>query len=389
MDISRDAPSPLLRVPQSPPAAASQWRVGQILEAVVRPPGPDGPTLQIGRETIAVRGELQLPAGERVQLQVMAVRPELSLSLVRSPGLDTLAESSRSLLPRQAPISNVATALQAVLNNAQARDALSPPVRAAAEALMASLPGPEAVSRPEGLRAALLNSGLFLENKLAAAVSGTTPPVDAVRGDNKALLANLLNHVFRALTAQPRSSQGGEQPPPNPARPSPPPPPSVRLPVTAEPGQVLTELGRQADAALARIQTLQIGLVAQETQPPWMFEIGVRNNNDTDVLQFLLDKEQTPGEEADKAWTLQLSFDFRELGPLHCKLVLRGTQVSANWWAERQDTAAEVGNQLPLLTERLRELGLEVGGMRCVHGKPPKAADPDRSDGGRLLDERA
>ena len=387
--IPRDAAQLLLRgSAMTLPQTAAQWRVGQVLEAVVRDSAGGQTNLQIGRETLSVRSEAPLRAGERVRLEITALRPEVTVTLQRTGAADPLSEASRALLPRQMPANHVLAGLQGVLADPPRAQALPAEVRTAGEALLRAVPEASSLSRPTAVRQAVENSGVYFEHKVAALQAGTAPPA-VLQGDVKGLLGNFLNHVFRALTTQPRSSQGGEHPPPAAARPAPPTPAAAPPPAAVDTGALLAELARQADGALARVQTTQINLLVQDGQPPWLFELPVRHGDDVDVLQLLLDREGDGAGDGERAWSVRLSFDFRELGPLHCLVVLRGGEVTTSWWAERQATAGLVDEHLSRLAERMRELGLDVGGMRCVHGKPPAAAVEGTTPGGRLLDERA
>ena len=379
-----------MRITASNAAATMRgWRVGQVLDAVVREVSPDRATLQVGRATFTIRPQTALHTGEVLQLQVRSVRPEPMVAIVRPDSANPLAEGSRALLPRQVPVTQVLAELQTLLADPARQRILPEPVRTAASALLQSIPTSGQLGREDGLRQALGDSGIFLERKIAALGTGTGP-VTALQGDVKGLLASFLNHVFRALSAQPRSGQGGEHPPPDINRPQPPPTATPRLTAGQDTAAVLSELARQADGALARMQLLQLSHLSQEGGSPWLFELPVRSGGELQLLQFMLERgPATEGGNGDKAWTVRLSFDFRPLGPLHCTVTLRGSEVTTSWWAERPGTASLVDAQLDVLAGSLNDLGLTVGGMRCVHGRPPGAElRPDRNEGG-LVNERA
>jgi len=376
---------PSLRLALPAGAESRAWRVGQVLTALVRSSGPDSAILRINGQNIEAATTRPLPQGQVLQLEVAALSPRVTLRpATPDAGQALLNAAQRVLLPRQAPLDN----LVQTLVRAGDQDRLPPAVRDAVNALLRAIPASGELSQESRIRDLFRNSGLLFEQKLQQIVRQQASP-DQLAGDQKGLLANLLRQLFGALQERPRSTEGGRHTPPGAAQPAQSANVRAPLPLPRDVNTLLGLLARQTDGALARVQLSQVNLLAGEIQLPWLVEIPVRDGDRTDALRLLLDREPQQGEnDAERGWTVRLSLDNADLGGLHCTVTLRGRTVSTNWWAERRDTATRVDTQLQLLATRLEALDLTVGGMRCVHGRPPEPPRP-ASTSGALFNERA
>ncbi len=373
--------------PQSPDRS---WRVGQVLRALIREPTTSGQTrLAIGNRVFALDGMEQLPVGQRVRVLVEALEPQLRLRLLPSSAPNTIGrqDALRELLPRQQAASGLLAAAAAVREDPARLQALPAGVRDALAEFWTRLPDAARIQRPEGLRAALQDSGLLFEHRLFGIARGLLP-ANTLDGDMKGQLAQLLNRVFQALTARPGSLPAGERPPSGIGPGQPVHPVNVSLPPPAQAGELLSELARHAEGALARVQTLQVGLLTTDGGFPWWVELPVKDGKQADVLQVGVNRD-ADGSGGKEAWTVQLAFDFRGWGPVHCTITLQGSRVGTSWWAEQAATARLIDGHLHLLQERLGQLGVTVGGLRCVHGSPPRSPSPSGTEGGGLIDERA
>lgn len=446
--------SGVLRVAESASAGSTRsWQTGQVLDAMVRTATANGrATLQVGGEQIQARTEQTLQAGERVQVQV--VRQEggsLTLRILPPEASREATDAMRQLLPRQTSgaglLANVA---QTVNQPTGAMRSLPEPLQQALRTFWQALPDSTQVSRSDGLRQAVADSGLQLERRLLAIGAGQEPP-NVVRTDQKGQLSNLLSQVFRALDARPQQRGGEQQPPPQPRltpvtaprppaplqpappsplatvlpqagqssgtpsliagtdRPSPPasgnvvpppgpqsrgiappPPPIATLSGLSGAGEMLTELARQTDSTMARLQLTQLSLLTSEALPLF-FELPIRDGRQVDLIRFHLE-QQSGGrdQEDDKTWRVMLSFNFEGLGPMHTVVHLSPDAVATTWWAEQESTVRFLENHLETLEERLQEKGFRVANMSCMHGQPPTpGTSPTTGPRRGLLDEEA
>ncbi len=392
------APSATLVV--SRPSAGA-WQVGQILQATVLGPGAQGGVqLELAGRVFTAQSAVNLPPGVRIALEVTRNDGPVVLKLLTAPAGDdppatdraqAEAQAWREALPRQQPLANLIGELTRQAQGARAGnpDGALPP---AARQLLAAVPEAGQVMTPEGTQRALADSGLFLESKLARAVTAGDAP--SIASDLKAVLlkaqAELPRPVAPADTAPapPASSPvpTGEQPATR----------SAPQPLPLPAGEALPEaqaragadLARSVDGALARIQVNQLtSLAGGQALPVFVFELPVRQGERTDVLQLRIAQEDGGADAAGAhPWSVSLNFDFEEFGPVTARLMLAAGQVSASFWAGRPATAELFERHLAQLQGRLEIAGVKVGRLAVLAGAAPA---PDAAGAPGLLDVRA
>ena len=182
------------------------WQVGQILNALVLARQPGG---QISLRIQDTEVQAQAPAslsvspGQTLRLQVESTgdQPVLRVIQETSPQ-QVIAASLRAALPRQGAMTALLANL-AVLEQA-ALPGLPRTLTELARQVLSQLPTPEMLSRPDGLTQAVTDSGLFLEAKLAQALTKGEPP--AIATDLKAGFLRLLS-TLRDVVQSPPSPQ--------------------------------------------------------------------------------------------------------------------------------------------------------------------------------------
>jgi len=393
--------SSLALQPQTAGGALRAWTTGQILEATVVRQALDGTvTLRVGGQEVQARTGLNLAVDQPLTLQVAQSGTQTVLRVLHvsntapAPHPTTLAQTSgqtpeatltqawRKVLPREgdlrpllAQLANTATATTA------GQAALPGPVVAALKQFASRLPALETLTAPAGLKRAVSDSGLFLEARLAQALTDNTVPTP--QNDIKANLLRLVAQL-RSLTTAPTSATAtpalGAEPPIDPA-----------LPV----------LLRHADAALARIEQNQLAVLTggpQTTtllaaQAPlltqWTLDMPVHDSRYTGVLELHIEEQDARATAGDTPtpWNVWLHFDFEQLGKVHARVTLQGEAVSATLWAEHADTATLFQQHLTALEGALRHAGLVPTGVRCQTGTPPRTEAPSVPNS--ILDERA
>ncbi len=385
------------------PAALKSWQVGQILSATVAGVSPNGSvTLRINNLLLNAQTSLALQTGQTLKLEVArgGEQPLLKIALPPSPQ-DVQAQTLRSALPRQLPLAPLLANLGAVAARLQnASDPAGKELAQLARQVMDGLAGKADVSQGVGLKQAVLNSGVFLEAKLAAALaSGTRLPT----GDLKAGLLRLLTGLQaqtagssgpaeRAATdtAAGRSAPSATPPPPlRGGQPQPQASANTTL-ANATLSAATTEIVRQTEGALARLQLSQVASLPSEQQPQrlWTLELPVQHDQRTDLFQLRIE-EETSGSARDNTtpWSVMLAFDLPSLGPVHARILVNGPQVSATLWAEHPSTAALFNAQLEELRAGLQRAGMLVGRIACTEGSP--AAPPATPGNTPLVDTRA
>lgn len=347
-------------------ATMSDWRVGQLLQATVDSLSPDGAiTLRLGTQLLEGRSNLPLRPGQTLTLQVTQTGTPVALRIVSdaAAGADSINRALRQVLPRQGEIRPL---LDGLTGAVRAPGSLPPAVAAFANRLLSSLPDIQTLVVPGELKQALHDSGLFLEAHLARDSA-------APERDLKAMLLQLQG-MLRNVAATPVRHDL---------------PSSVSPTPDDADTQTATALQHRTDAALARVVMNQIDSLPRDASAtaPLVVELPLRWNDQPAMLRLHIEpndmarheKNATPG------WSVWLSLEPGDLGPVHCRLQLRGEQVSATFWAEREATADLFQENLGKLESGFQHDGLTPQLLRCHTGRPPLPT-LRRSD---ILDERA
>jgi len=149
-------------------------------------------------------------------------------------------------------------------------------------------------------------------------------------------------------------------------------------------GHLRTDLLRQAETALARIQLHQLASHPRDGERgilEWLLELPVRRGDDIDLWSMHIAREDrdsaTQKPETRHRWSVQLAFDLPGLGPVQAQVTLAGERVSTRFWTGREDTLPLFREHLQKLQHMLGNAGLEVGALDCVPGPmPARAAAP-------------
>ncbi|MCH5519736.1 flagellar hook-length control protein FliK [Pseudomonas syringae] len=353
------------------------------------------------------------------------VQGNQALNFVALPGrFDQLAVAQQlsAQQNRQGSLDTLINALQNLQSGSptSTSPAISAPLQASINQLLADLPDVEQMTTPKGVAQALNASGVFLEARLLAGLNPAQQLPD-MKANLMRLIAQILpglpdnmsygaaaasNTLARTMPNAIRNALGTLGLVAARTQPSIFPLPS-RTVSGGEKEDDLEILLKLAAAAVSRLQSHQLGGLEQTrtnadgTQvTTWQLEVPMRNAHDIVPLQVKVQREDTPDQDAaedrdgieikdtrEKLWKVDLAFDLEPLGPLqvHAQL-LRGT-LSSQLWAERPDSAALIEHELGYLRERLIACGLAVGELACSHGAPPSG--PRTALEQRWIDENA
>jgi len=385
----------------------SEWRIGAILQAVVvRTPNGSGGDLWLamGNQRYPARlasgnsGNGAVPAdGEKLTLRVLRNSPVLALETLQSTNAEEAAESAvtsdalRRHVPRQASPAPLLSNLAWLARSGNAADALPAAVTQAVNRLWQALPDVTTLADPKGLQTAIARSGTFLEAALAGSTD-TRATGAAVALDLKALLLDL-SKTLRDQGARPSAAMSDAS--------SPAPMPGARGPLTSlpaapatlavldAPSQQMNELAKQADGALSRLTTVQITNTPQDTAAiqSMLVELPVRHEDRASVLRLRIDHNNArKNEYAGDSWTVEAAMDLGAIGALHARVTLQGHRIGVQLRAESAGVVESLAARVGELESMLREAGLEVDRVVCLHGMPAGEAGTRLN---RLLDVRA
>ncbi|HHK73528.1 MAG TPA: flagellar hook-length control protein FliK [Rhizobiales bacterium] len=320
--------------------------------------------------TGAKPGQMDNPARAQGSL-----RGEALPILKSGSGLQVVVSKAiKSAITYQNSLSGVFAEARQLLN--VSGDSLPDKVGNALKALLAlRLSGHEKISATD-IKQAFSRSGIFMENRQAG--GSLQEGSDA---DLKSALVRLRGVLRNWLGAKARPLPPPETrvlPPFKKGRPQGQPP---RAPVV-DGGAALPEAGRvllgEVRAALSRLTLLQAASLpshgdgnSQRANLEWNFEVPFRLGNETAIAQFRIDSEAEGDTASDeRRWSIEVSLDSPETGPVHAALGLRGNSLRVNLWAVREDILNLFRSQKGLLKAALEEKGLEGGNISFHKGAP-------------------
>lgn len=363
--------------PISTASGLPEWPAGTRLLAEVLPGGNQGPPLlRLGGHTVSVAASPQpLRAGQWLLLEVTQAGPQPILRLLANASAD-LSDRLRTLLPARQPMSESLGALLSQAGRDTQGGRLPAESAAALADLRAAIPAAMRLGDARSLASAILNSGLFLEARLAG---GTELPAQ----DLKALLLRLLG----TLPRRDRDSDPQAGLAPTPA--------TSASPLEAQARTLLGPLR----SALAEIEWQQWAAGLDESGSGnnplgrlMEFALPVHLGAGYAVwrLQIELDRE-APGSHAEArkpgGWRARLALELPRLGALQVWCQAEGERLSLRLWSRDPTVVAELDRHLPRLEAGLRTAGLAPTLLQACEGAPDwPSPGPPRSD---LVDERA
>ena len=449
MEINGPPPSSPLSARQAQ-SAISAWQIGQIFRAVVvKQNSPQSVILQVNQQQLQAETSVPLSTGQRLELNVVQLgdKPVLQARLLTpapatpsastttpstAAGTQTAATTSTTppaphpqtqsqtqntsiqlqannlmklALPKQASMTSLLANIAWLNNPATRLPPLPSPVLTIIKQLYNNLPTKEKLTNSAEVKQSVLNSGIFMENKLkkiAKPEGGgktsqalqqslqTTPNTTQAGTDLKSTLLRLLSAIQNTKQATPSQAPHTAQASQALTPPLPYTPPTLRgnapqpqkkmeanLPAALGNLQLLLlELGKQSEATLARTQLHQAASLPgnEQSGQSLAFELPIRNNQQIDVFDIVIEEEkqnQHDDEEQRHTWSVSLAFDLEGLGPLHAKLRLVENKVSSLFWAEREETTQLLNQHLANLSQRYHQAGLEATELHCFNGAPP------------------
>jgi hypothetical protein len=415
-------PSAPAAQPATPVQAATTTPAQVVATAAMAAPAPwSQPT----NGTASPPHPSQLPSGAASQapstaqpttLRVAMAPPGLGAQTQAGPPTATQTASPRGLagpllgpaLARQDSLAPLLANMRALANGSVSIALPKPLLTLIDRVLGQAIPVERKAVTAPVLKAAIQNSGLFLESRQAE--GRALPP----GGDLKANLQSLRTSLAPLLEAlslpQATKAEAGKTPaetntlqpaPEQAARPAPPrrdgaliPQPIAEPSLSAgeKPLAIVETLLEQTDAALDRIKLAQYASLPPEgpraeAQPSqrWLTELPLAFHNGAAMLPLQIEKEP-PRRDADGAagplWRVRFALDVEPMGPLQGVVTLQGRSVGITLWAEREETSRLLRGASPGLEAALIDAQFENGTID-IHTGQPRVAQPTA---GQFLD---
>lgn len=319
----------------------SNWRVGQVLNALVVDRMPSGNVLlNVGGREFVTPLDLPVQPGTRLQLEVQQTQPQLTLKV-----LGNGSNSSPSQLTQLASQSSQ----QSLLSSATAFSVDAKP--SSLSSLLVALSTPSAqpalralVSQAPAL--ASLISALSSHSLQATALSGGA--ISAAIGRS-----GLFNEANLAMDRGSRASSSsktqlsqlqkliGELSTTN---------------LNAESRASLSTLSDLTNAALANLTQQQLISMPQDTgSQRWCFGIPMVHEGSLVDLNMVIERDEKNGESsnAEAIWRVDLSLSLPEVGPLRVLVTMRGREVSLVFNSDSSQVRGLVDASFGQLKERM------------------------------------
>lgn len=350
----------------------SNWRVGQVLNALVVDRMPSGNVLlNVGGREFVTPLDLPVQAGTRLHLEVQQVQPQVTLKVLTN---------AREGTPSQLTPSTTQVSQQSLLSSSTAFsvDAKPSPL----SSLLVALATPSAqpalralISQAPAL--ASLISALSSQSLQATALSGGALAAAVGR-------SGLFNEANLAVDRSSRASSSsktqlaqiqkliGELPTTN---------------LNTEVRASLSTLSDLTNAALANLTHQQLISMPQDTgSQRWCFGIPLAYEGRLVDLNMVIERDEKNGESsnAEALWRVDLSLTLPEIGPLRVLVTMRGREVSVVFNSDSSQVRGLVDASFGQLKERMILNDFRVTSItaQAMTEVPTAEKDASQSSGG-------
>lgn len=350
----------------------SNWRVGQVLNALVVDRMPSGNVLlNVGGREFVTPLDLPVQAGTRLHLEVQQVQPQVTLKVLTN---------AREGTPSQLTPSTTQVSQQSLLSSSTAFsvDAKPSPL----SSLLVALATPSAqpalralISQAPAL--ASLISALSSQSLQATALSGGALAAAVGR-------SGLFNEANLAVDRSSRASSSsktqlaqlqkliGELPTTN---------------LNTEVRASLSTLSDLTNAALANLTHQQLISMPQDTgSQRWCFGIPLAYEGSLVDLNMVIERDEKNGESsnAEALWRVDLSLTLPEIGPLRVLVTMRGREVSVVFNSDSSQVRGLVDASFGQLKERMILNDFRVTSItaQAMTEVPTAEKDASQSSGG-------
>ena len=380
----------------STPQGLGELKPGKIIDAMVLSNSNHGQVrLRIGNTVLTASTSITLNQNAHLQLEVVQIHPRLVLKPVLSSADAAVSKPLRDamfgLLSRE---SGLAPSLAGLINRAlmEGKHTELARLRSLVKALDKALPVRSKLCQAEGIRQAMLYSGIFLEALLARSTGNRKASTNR---DIKACLLRL-QQALESHKDRPRLDKTVNKMPVSDINDRPRLPRKRGLPVpqhrvaithrhdSDESGDYIHELAARTKGAIARVGYLQ-AISADNFnngEYMWQLEIPVKHTDTLEVVSMSIEKEPKSGlNEHDDSWIIRLALDLPQLGPVHIRISHFKQGVSTSFWSESEKVRSLIESRFGQLKSNLQQHGVKSLNLSCQEGcpAPPLSTSTDIS----------
>lgn len=380
----------------------SQWMLGQVLNATVTGrKSADTLILQVNNQAIEAKTNSNKPItiGAQLKLVVEQQGSPVVLRVLQQESPKLIQETKQQLLrenvPKQASMEKLTSILnQTTKNPSGIIKGLTAPIEQQIKKLIDQLPTPINLKNEPGLKSAIKNSGIFLESKLLSEVTNkqnTTSQAQAIVQSNSPNIAkDLKTNLLQLSELITKYKQDTQKPVPQLIKPAQvialfagaknlntntkPEVRNTAVLIDIDTKVDIETIRKQLESSIARIEVNQSkAVVTHDNQlPTWSIELPVKDKQDIDLLKLDIQHDRNSKSESEKenTWTVNLKINFQDKGTVSARLSILNKEVSATLWSEDQTLNDLIGNNLYLLSKRIKNCGLSMGKIVCLDGSP-------------------
>jgi len=410
------------------------------VDVVEQLPSKNTVILRIGTQLIQAKTDIALSTGQTLKVLVEKSNDGIILKLpAKLQQADTINASLRRLLPKQAPVSGFQAPLIKTLSTIH-QQSTSPTtshpkyeqLRLLSNDIIRALGNNKQLSSSHGLKRAILNSGILLEAKLLQRLNTNTAKPSLVSkqglvdkilmgkqeaaGFQQADLKANLNKLLKLLQSWPKQTTpsmqqrsstqqaviqqqmaGMKASITNPALPflKKAVNKAARQSTVIAPNidQQIKDLLSKTEGALSKITLNQLASANTDSTSPrqvWQLEIPIFHHQSTESIFLKIERDETSSKASAKSkqqWTISVEMTPPKLGLIRNKLTLANNQVSANFWAEQDDTRQLIQQHLEVLRKQFIRAKLDAKTIQVQQGSGPTFQHIKSSS--RIFNEKA
>lgn len=145
----------------------------------------------------------------------------------------------------------------------------------------------------------------------------------------------------------------------------------------------------QLEGVLSRIIVNQLQTREGGEQAYLNFEVPFRHGERQEVLQLKIRQQlaEKKAEQGHKIWTVNLAFELPSLGGIRIYITMDQRDLAIQFWTEEKASQVLFQQYFQLLNERLINAGFSVSQLAAFHGLP-EAAEQELNSSTFIIDER-
>lgn len=277
------------------------------------------------KQPLKVGDNIQVIRDLEGKLQLLPNQPQTKSNI--------LSQEFAKSLPQQLSKPELINFIQS-LTSLQNANGLDKGTQKVIQQLLNSIPNLQQLETPAAIKQAIMNSGLFLENKLS-----TTPT-----NLNQDIKANLLSFQTNANNQINEKTQSA---------------PSLDL-IEQNTKQAISQ-------AIERITSTQIRNLLELNKIegmnlPLIIEVPIQDKGETSIFQLEIDQDQHNQETSKnkRKWLAKLLFDFPQTGKFEARVSVEESKVAVIFAAENSATENKIRKHSNVLAKQLTDKGLEI-----------------------------